>query len=200
MKKLYTGVLSCLVAGSLVACNTEEVAEIANPDELQAEEVGEEEVEIEEGENTEENKDEEEDGIDHHHELPYEWAGSYDLEAGTYTLNFNKNEHGDESILIGYVLEDSNIKDLEHHMAHVMDDGGEEITSENFTATSEYAYILSLNPNGETTYTFTIEVPGTYRIFTEHHAEEFLLQVLIETGEEVVAQNPTDYEGHNHDH
>jgi hypothetical protein len=194
------------MALSLVACSEEE-----NLAEQEA--TGSVDIQIEEPNKTDEEKDDEElveteepaaphtDDDHDHEELPFEWAGSYKLQAGSYTLLFKQNEFGDESILVTFILEDSNIKDLEHHAAHIMEADVEDFNAgEQFDAESEFAYNLLLNVSGSTSFTFTIGEAGTYRIFTEHHADEFEMEITNKSKEVIVVENPTEYEGHGHSH
>ncbi|MDA3130311.1 hypothetical protein ACFPTR_07090 [Aliibacillus thermotolerans] len=174
MKKIYFGFLPSMLSISLVGCS-----EATNNDEVKHEEAS---------------------GIDHHDELPYEWAATYELEEGTYTLQFKENEAGDESFKIAFVIEDSNIDDLEHHVAHIMEEDVALEETDHFEAKHEYANNLKLNKEGETVYTFTISKSGHYRIFTEHHPDEFAMEILAEAGVAIDGVNAKEYEGHAHDH
>lgn len=144
--------------------------------------------------------EQEESGIAHYHELPYEWAATYELAEGTYTLQFNENENGDESFMLAFVLEDSNINDLEHHVAHIMEEDVALEETNHFEAKHEYANNLKLNETGETIYTFTISKGGKYRIFTEHHPDEFSMKLLTEDGTVIEGTNAKEFEGHDHHH
>lgn len=194
MRKIFIGTMICLLSIGLVACNSAGEENAKN---------NEQETDVIEQVNNAEGQEDAE-GIGHHDELPYEWAGNYDLEAGTYTLKFNQNEHGDESILLAFILENSNITDLEHHAAHMMEIDTPNLDmineGEEFEALHEYTYLLELNTEGESTFTFTISQSGSYRIFTEHNADEFGLQILTEEGNEMAVKDTVEYEGHHHDH
>lgn len=138
---------------------------------------------------------------DHVHDLwPFEWSAIYGLQEGTYTLNFNQNQFGDESILIAFIIENKNITDPVHHAAHLFETPSETIKEKNeFIAIHEHAYNLLLNMD-RTEFSFKIEESGSYIIFTEHHAEEFLMTILNQMGEEILPQNPTEYESGEHVH
>ncbi|MBM4765265.1 hypothetical protein [Bacillus sp. B15-48] len=195
MKKIFFGIMVTLLFMSLVACTStnEEAAKI------EEQEAGGIEVD-----NDDNGLEEDAEGIGHHDELPYEWAGSYELAGGIYTLKFNQNELGDESMLIAFILENSNITDLEHHAAHMMEEDAPNLNSilvgEEFEAHHEYTYLLALNTEGESTFTFTISQAGRYRIFTEHHPDEFGMQILTEEDSEIAVNDSVEYEGHDHDH
>ncbi|WP_152414317.1 hypothetical protein [Halalkalibacterium ligniniphilum] len=207
MKKLRNLTVSLLLCIALMACGQSEetsMEEATEPideaiTEAEQEPIEEEESMPEEAVNVEDG--EEESGTDHHDELPYEWAGSYELNEGEYTLLLPQNEFGDESMLISFILENSNITDVEHHAAHVMESEAAEVAGgSTFEAKSEYVYNLFLNTEGSTSFILTVSESGSYRIFTEHHAEEFDMQIINEAGDEVEAANVSEYEGHAHDH
>ncbi len=145
---------------------------------------------------------EEEDDVGHHDELPFEWSGSYVFEKGTYTLLLNHNEFGDESMLISFILENGNILDFDHHAAHIMDiDPDEEVDQDgSFDAVSEYSYNLALNPAGSTSFTFTITEAGRYKIFTEHVADEFDMNILHPSGDVIPVEDTKTYDGNGHSH
>lgn len=110
MKKTSLLIISIsLFSFALIACtNVEEndpviEQEIDKEADLSEEIIEEKDTEVDLAEIKEEEEEEEDsiaDGIGHHGELPYEWAGTYQLEKGTYSLVFNENEFGDESILV----------------------------------------------------------------------------------------------------
>lgn len=189
MKKLpYRAAVCVLALGVLTACG--------NGEEKEPEQEGIQEEVVQAGADGEV---EEEDGL-HHHAIPFEWGATYELAEGTYSLQFNENPHGDETILVAYILDDGKIKDIDHHAAHVMEADPEKVDVEgNFVAESEYAYQLTLNQE-RTSYTFEIKQAGQYALFVEHHADEVKMQILDASGAEVTAQNPQEYEGHDHDH
>ncbi|MDE5413688.1 hypothetical protein [Alkalihalobacterium chitinilyticum] len=211
MRKFKLLMICGLITSSLIACNnnddvTETIEDAAANEEetLQQELPSEEDEEPIENEDTEMDEldeyEEENEGIDHHHELPFEWRGSYDLAEGTYTLKLNKNEHGDETMLIAFIMENSNIHDLDHHAAHLMEAAAEEVNEEQaFEAKHEYVYLLPLNED-ETTFTFTITKSGLYALYLEHDAEEFDLEIFNENNEEITSENVSQFEGHNHGH
>ncbi|WP_059104871.1 hypothetical protein [Shouchella shacheensis] len=203
MKKGGTIALGCLISFGLVACTTEKETGTSSNEEALETEVIDVDTDVEsKDEPAVENEiaDAEEEGIEHHEELPYEWSGSYSFEQGIYSLVFNQNEFGDESMRIAFILENQNIMDLEHHAAHLIDSSAEEVKENNeFQANHEFVYNLSLNED-ITQFTFTIKEAGDYAIFTEHHPEEFEMTISDEVGEEISPQNPTVYEEHGHSH
>ncbi|MFN7249625.1 MAG: hypothetical protein ACK4M9_02440 [Anaerobacillus sp.] len=205
MKRARLITLGCLLLFAIVACsNAEKTVEEPVAAEVQTEEQN-----IDEEETTEENEEEAEkldaeieeaEGIHHHDDIPYEWAATYKLKEGTYSLVFHQNEFGDESILLAFILENKNITDFEHHAAHLFEADAQEVKqTEVFHAKHEYVYNLLLNKD-RTDFTFTIVEGGSYRIFAEHHPEEFKMTITDIDGNEVEAENPIEYEGHEHGH
>ncbi|WP_041720268.1 hypothetical protein [Alkaliphilus metalliredigens] len=146
------------------------------------------------GSNEEEVNTAEDDG----HEIPYEWSGVYTFEEDTYTLKFNKNE-GDESCMIAFISKESGITDIEHHAIHIMEADMEDIAADShFVAKDEYGYNLILNPD-TSNFTIDMEKSGEYFLFVEHFPEEFDLQVLDSSGNELMAKDMVEYEG-DHQH
>lgn len=203
-------IISGLITSSLIACSNSDAgtetikAPAVNEEETLQQELPREEEDgpIESGDTEMDELEEDEkenDGIGHHHELPYEWRGSYDLVEGTYTLQLNKNEHGDETMLVAFIMENSNIHDLDHHAAHLMEATAEEVNEEQaFEAKHEYVYLLPLNE--KTTFTFTITKGGQYALYLEHDAEEFDLEIFNNNNDEIAAENVRQFEGHEHGH
>ncbi|MDQ0340120.1 hypothetical protein J2S00_002915 [Caldalkalibacillus uzonensis] len=203
MNKWYTIIFACLCIGSLVACNNDvNDTDSQMTADIDTAEISEAETESTVSETTDESTEQAE-GIAHHDHLPYEWSASYQLEEGVYTLLFNDNQNGDESMRIAFIRQNSNIKDVEHHAAHIMEeDQGVELIVDGgtFEAKHEFAYNLQLNQEGSTSFTFTIAEAGSYAIFLEHHIDEVAMQVMNESNAEIEAVNPKEYEGHGHDH
>jgi len=154
----------------------------------------------EEPEQSTESEEAEENEEDHHHDIAYEWSGIYEFKEGDHTVKFNKNE-GDESILVAFISADGNIKDIEHHAAHVMEAEAKDVEKDgDFVAENEYTYKLALNKEAAE-FKFKVEKPGKYYVFTEHMPEEFDMEILNADGEALKADKPTVYEGdHDHDH
>lgn len=136
-------------------------------------------------------------GIDHH-DIPYEWSGIFEFGEGVHTIKFKKNE-GDESILVAFISTESNISDMEHHAAHVMEAEAIDVEKDGkFIAENEYTYNLDLKKE-LAEFQFEIESPGRYYVFTEHLPSEFQMEVLNPEGEVLKIDSPTEYEG-DHDH
>lgn len=125
----------------------------------------------------------------HHHEhehdeedeLPYEWAGVFDLKKGTYTWSFSKHEgnYADESMKMFIIKADKKSDDLIETYEETAKNSfkGNKTFSVNKDASLETQnsfYTLNFDKNEETS-TFKIEVKedGKYIFFTEHMPTEF---------------------------
>lgn len=182
MKKWIISMLLLTIPMLFVACSDSEEEATAT------EEVTEEENEHEEGGH-------------HHHEIPFEWSGEVTLDEGTYSFVFQENG-GEESVMVGFILDNGNIQDMVHHAIHMMDAGGEEVEAGHFHAKSEYVYEIPLNAE-ETTITFNVEQPGKYVLYFEHLPVEFQLEILDGDGKVITVENEEEYDGmyeHGHDH
>lgn len=172
-KKFLLLVLSLVLSFSLIACNqkTEKVEEA--------------------------HEHHEEHDHDHEHSHgEFEWIGEFDLKAGDYILHFGASP--DETMKVAFVKLGTNIEDLEHHAAHVMDTEAEEIKEgSSFEAKPDYAYTLLMDPeHGH--FGFTIAEDGTYAIVTEHMPSENNLQVFDSNKVEILPS--AEHEGHGHHH
>ena len=126
--------------------------------------------------------DHEHDGAKHEgEELPYEWAGVFELKKGTYNWSFSKHE-GDyayESMKMFIIKADKNSDDLIETYEKTAKDTFKEnkLLSVNKNAsleTNNSFYQLTFDKN-EDTSTFKIEIKedGKYIFFTEHMPTEF---------------------------
>jgi zinc transport system substrate-binding protein len=129
-----------------------------------------------EGEHEEGHDGEEE--HDHGGETPWEWAGLYHLEAGTYTYTFHEGpdpkmqlaaiateEGGDHGI--HHVEETAKHLYGNHDTHSPVEDGG------TLTPSSEALHHLQFADSGETTFTLDIETDGHYVLFGQHVPAEF---------------------------
>ncbi len=132
-----------------------------------------------------------------HDELPYEWSGEFYFEPGSYTFEFGESD--DPSCAVAFMIVDADMDDIAHMAIYVMEAHMDTVApGGSFKAEPEYGYILDLNPDG-TTFTFEIEEEGEYALFTEHFPHEFDLRVVDSEGNELLPENPVEYEEH-HDH
>lgn len=135
---------------------------------------------------------------------PWEWGGSYQLEPGTYTYAFQEgpdpamhlallrtSEGGHESI---HHTEGTAEALYGSHDSAAAVDGGDTLV-----ATQETLYDLQFAESGETTFTLTVEEPGTYVLFTEHVPSEFDAALTSESGAPVEPAATEGASGHSHE-
>ncbi len=183
MKKFGFWMLIIMLAGMLVigGCNGQEVAENGH-DHDQEHDQDEEYVCELEGE-----------------DYPFEWSGEYTLEEGTYTFEFQESH--DPSCAVAFLLNEGSMDEILHHAHHVMEADMETVEPMgSFTATADFAYDLTLDPDG-TTFSFEVQETGEYVVFLEHFPHEFDLKILDSQGDELQARNPVEHvDDHHHDH
>jgi len=152
----------------------------------------------------------------HGGESPWEWAGLYHLEAGSYTYTFHEGpdpkmqlaaipteEGGDHGI--HHVEETATTLYGDHDTYSPVEDGGR------LTPSSEALYHLQFADSGETTFTLDIETEGHYVLFGQHVPAEFdatltdssgsaIEPEVTETAGEHEHEGEDDHEGeHDHD-
>jgi zinc transport system substrate-binding protein len=116
---------------------------------------------------------------DHGGETPWEWAGLYHLEAGTYTYTFHEGPDPEMHLAVLETEEDG-----DHGIHHVEEtattlygtdhDTHTEVENDGtLTPSSETLYHLRFAESGETTFTLDIETEGHYVLFAQHVPAEF---------------------------
>ena len=137
-------------------------------------------------------------------ETPWEWAGLYHLEAGTYSYTFQEgpdpemqlavlttDEGGDHGI---HHVEETAIQlyGSDHDAHTAVEDGG------TLTASTDTLYRLEFADSGETTFSLEIETEGHYVLFGQHMPAEFEA-VLTDSSGSTVEPEVTEAAGdHNH--
>ncbi len=126
--------------------------------------------------------DHEHDGVKHEEdELPYEWAGVFELKKGTYNWSFSKQEgnYADESMKILIIKADKTsdnlIKAYEETAKNLFkEDKTLSVKKDASLETNNSFYTLNFDKNKETS-SFKIEIKedGKYIFFTEHMPTEF---------------------------
>jgi zinc transport system substrate-binding protein len=140
----------------------------------------------------------------HSDETPWEWAGLYHLEAGTYSYTFQEgpdpemqlavlttDEGGDHGI--HHVEETATqLYGSDHDAQTAVEDGG------TLTPSTETLYHLQFVDSGETTFSLDIESEGHYVLFGQHMPAEFDA-VLADSSGSAVEPEVTEAAGsHNH--
>ena len=141
---------------------------------------------------------------DHDGEVPWEWAGLYHLEAGTYTYTFQ--EGPDPRMQLTVVTTDEGGDHGIHHVEETatalysnsdthtpVEDGG------TLTPSSEVLYHLQFADSGETTFILDIETEGHYVLFGQHVPAEFDASLTDDSGS-AIAPEVTETAGeHGHE-
>lgn len=161
-----------------------------------------------EGDHEEEHEDEHTDHEgeeEHGHggETPWEWAGLYHLEAGSYTYTFHEgpdpkmqvavlptDEGGDHGI---HHVEEAAKHLYGDHDTHTPVDGGETLVP-----SSEALYHLRLADSGETTFTLDVESEGHYVLFAQHVPAEFDATLTDGSGSALEPEVTERAGGHEH--
>ena len=157
------------------------------------------------GDEHDEHADEHDDHGDEHGTHAFEWAGIFDLAAGTYKWSFAKvdGDYADPAMKM-VILESGDIEASEEMAEELLESKDSDSKSHNDTlAVNDKAFTLNFDESKETT-TFTVEIKksGKFAFFTEHmpfefEANEHFFKDLSGTDVEPVAQAPDA--GH-HDH
>ncbi|WP_396611297.1 CbtA family protein [Haloferax sp. S1W] len=118
---------------------------------------------------------------------PWEWAGSYHLEPGTYTYTFQ--EGPDPAMHLAVLRSDhagqESIHQTEGTAAALYESHDSAVAVENggsLGAAQDTLYDLRFAESGATTFTLEVEEEGHYVLFTEHVPSEFDAALTSESG------------------
>ena len=144
-----------------------------------------------------------------HDQRSFEWAGLFDLKAGTYTWSFAKvnGDYADPAMRM-VILKSDDIETSEKLALELLnsDDVANKKNNDVLTAREE-AYVLNFEEKEDVTI-FTVEIKkdGEYVFFTEHMPFEFetnehFFKNNIGDDIEAIAQVPEEgHDHHHHDH
>ena len=144
-----------------------------------------------------------------HDQRSFEWAGLFDLKAGTYTWSFAKvnGDYADPAMRM-VILKSSDIEKSEKLALELLnaDDAIDKNNNDVLTARNE-AYVVNFEEKEDVTI-FTVEIKkdGEYVFFTEHmpfefEANEHFFKDNIGDDIEPIAQFPEEgHDHHHHDH
>ena len=138
----------------------------------------------------------------------FEWAGLFDLSAGSYTWSFAKvdGEYADPAMKM-VILESDDIEESEELASDLL--GSDDSINKKDNATlvpSNKAYTLKFDQKKDkTVFNIEIKKSGKYSFFTEHmpfefEADEHFLKDLARVDIEPIAQVPDEGDGHHHHH
>ncbi|SDD62316.1 metal ABC transporter substrate-binding protein [Natrinema hispanicum] len=151
-------------------------------------------------------EDEHEAANQHGESPPWEWAGLYHLETGTYTYTFEQGP--DPQMHLAVLSTDEGGDHGIHHVeetAHSLyeSDHSSHTTVEadgTLSPSSESLYTLEFAENGATTYTLQVESEGHYVLFAQHVPSEFNAALSNEGGASVTPEVTEAVGGHDHGH
>ena len=145
---------------------------------------------------------------DEHGEGDFEWAGVFDLSAGTYKWSFAKvnGDYADPAMKM-VILNSGDIEASEELAKELLGSKNSEVKRNNDKLVAqEKAYVLTFNEKKDIT-TFTVEIKnaGKYAFFTEHmpfefEADEHFFKDVAGDDVEPIAQVPDEGDHHHHDH
>ena len=153
--------------------------------------------------------DDHDDHSDHdgHGEHAFEWAGLFDLKAGSYRWSFAKvdGNYADPAMKM-VILKSADIEASEEMAEKLLESSNSEIrTHDGSLSVAKIAYSLNFdNSKNVTDFNVKIETDGKYAFFTEHMPFEFEANEHFFKNEsgidiEPLAQVP-DADHHDHDH
>lgn len=145
---------------------------------------------------------------DGHGEHAFEWAGVFDLEAGTYKWSFAKvgGRYADPAMKM-VVLAAVDIEAVEGTAEEILEaEGSNTVANGGVLMASDTAYTLTFDDAKDMTI-FTVEITaaGQYAFFTEHmpfefEADEHFFKDLAGLDVEPIAQKPDTGHAHHHHH
>jgi G3E family GTPase len=135
-------------------------------------------------------------------EYPFEWAGTYSLKEGFYTVELSKGPDPSMDVVVSPVTDTSEVAlraGLEAAALAFSEKRPVLVSDKEGFRPDGKKHRLSLNRKGRTTFRLDIEHDGAFALFTQHQPSEFALQLrrgpeAIETAFEHVF-NPE----HEHD-
>jgi zinc transport system substrate-binding protein len=142
---------------------------------------------------------------DHSGETPWEWAGLYHLDAGSYTYTFQPGP--DPEMQLAVLETDEGGDHGIHHVeetAHTLYESDHDAHSEvqtggTLTPSSESLYHLQFADSGASTYTLDIPSSGHYVLFSQHVPSEFDAALTDDSGSSVDPEVTESAGGHDHE-
>ena len=150
--------------------------------------------------------DDHDDHGDAHGEGAFEWAGVFDLSAGTYKWSFAKidGDYADPAMKM-VILKSGDIEASEELAKELLGSKNSEVKRNNDKLIAQdKAYLLTFNEKKDiTTFTVEIKKAGKYAFFTEHmpfefEADEHFFKDISGDDVEPIAQVPDEGDHHHH--
>jgi len=134
-------------------------------------------------------------------EYPFEWAGIYDLAAGTHQLALEVGPDPAMSIAL-FPVKEATTEALEQaNMAAVLrfsEDGEHYKTGQVIPAAQPVLHNLQLNDQAAT-FTLEVKEPGLYALFTQHLPSEFQIELRTDNNTQTPALTHEYKPKHEHD-
>lgn len=152
------------------------------------------------------------DESDHNEELPFEWAGVFELKKGEYTWSFDKvsGKYADPKMKFLMIEAKSSQNDVieayEKEAIELFESNTKVIHDNESVSKEKITYELEFDQNkNQTIYKIKINEDGKYIFFTEHMPFEFegkehFFKDLNKNDIEPIAQHPGENAHHHHHH
>ena len=133
-------------------------------------------------------------------ELPFEWAGLFELEAGEYTINLQPGpDPSIDLVFAGPGLEQtSEFEQLKKDSINLYSSEAVQVDADGITPAS-CLYRLAVDEQQGVTGELLVEKPGTYVLFTQHLPEEFDLRIERDSAPVQAIQEHFYASPHEHD-
>ena len=142
---------------------------------------------------------------EHGGETPWEWAGLYHLDAGSYTYTYQPGPDPEMQLAV-IETDERGDHGIQHvgETAHTLYESDHDAHSEvqiggTLTPSSESLYHLQFADSGESTYTLNIPSSGHYVLFSQHVPSEFDAALTNESGSMVDPELTESAGSHDHE-
>jgi G3E family GTPase len=134
-------------------------------------------------------------------EYPFEWSGVYDLSPGVYTLLLQPGPDPAMNVAVFPVAAATEAAMRDAVEPAVLTYSSNERSLAPGASLNPWRALLQLGLEGaDLKYTLTIEQPGAYVLFTEHHPDEFQAVLLDASGQPQTPVASREYKpDHEHD-
>jgi G3E family GTPase len=134
-------------------------------------------------------------------EYPFEWSGIYDLSPGVYTLALQPGPDPAMNVAVFPVVAATEAAMRDAVEPAVLTYSTDERSLAPGASLNPWRTLLQLDLEGtDLNYTLTIEQPGAYVLFTEHHPDEFQAVLLDSAGRPLIPTATREYKpDHEHD-
>ena len=142
-----------------------------------------------------------------HGELPFEWAGAFQLEPGVYRWAFAKVDgtYADPAMKFAYIVSGAEdpIEQVEEEAKTIFEENGKAVRSGGQLISGNLYNLEFDSTIAATVYQIAIDNAGMYVFFTEHHPSEFEAGehfFKTEGGNDVEPLYQEPEQGHDHHH